>query len=772
MQSDETADIPDLTDLSPQARELLRVAMPEAQRALNPDQLQIWVDGARQLIQTDVGLAALVTYVRAIPQLAKQAGTAVMTHAIATVVSIATHADGTAADAFLSALSTASRRLITAGSLLGFFEVVDEITALAPRALVPMFDRIGPLLDQLSVDGLRRWALLGVQEHVSDFGSQDAWFKLESTDARAVLRAAGEGTLFTQVERRLGLYLRALWGVSRDLRSGSVAAPPNSGGAKGRRVAIVNGAICMPQSFDVFPGQPGLTLYRAAAAHAAAHLAWSTARFPVRELKAVQMVLVSLIEDARVEKLAMREMPGLKKLWAPFHVALPTFSVSAVSLMARLSRALFDDDYRDANPWVTKGRTMFAEHSGDLENPGWSRTIGMLLGNDLGQMRVQFNFKTYVIEPLYRDDNMFLWDFGDAGQSQPDDQEVTYQAANLQPDDKGDQSEIEIEQNASEQSMDPPTEVQAGALKEVTGDDAMFAQTYRYDEWDYAINLERPDWCTVIEKAGRLGDPRSIDEILSRNRDTVDRLTTLIKAAQIQRPIRLRKQLEGDKLDLDACISATIDLRSGRTPDPRIHARHARQSRDLAVLLLLDLSQSTNDYVPSAGTTVLNLAREATALVADAMSKIGDSFAIHGFDSNGRHEVEYYRFKDFDEPYSEQSRARLAGMTGQLSTRMGTALRHAGRFLHDRRVARKLILLVTDGEPHDIDVHDRKYLVFDAKHAVEEQTRHGIATFCISLDSAADEYVTRIFGVRNYLVLDHLRRLPEKLPMLYMRLTS
>jgi nitric oxide reductase activation protein len=215
-----------------------------------------------------------------------------------------------------------------------------------------------------------------------------------------------------------------------------------------------------------------------------------------------------------------------------------------------------------------------------------------------------------------------------------------------------------------------------------------------------------------------------------------------------------------------------VDLRSGRTPDPRVHERRGRTSRDLAVLVLLDLSQSTNDYVPSAGTSVLNLAREATALVSDAMEKIGDSFAIHGFDSNGRHEIEYYRFKDFDEPYAEQARGRLAGMTGQLSTRMGTALRHAGFHLRYRRATRKLILLVTDGEPHDIDVHDRKYLVFDAKRAVEEQTRYGVATFCISLDPSADDYVKRIFGARNYLVLDHLRRLPEKLPMLYMRLTN
>jgi nitric oxide reductase NorD protein len=763
----------DLIHFPPEARELVRAAMPEAEKQLSPEQLQVWLEGARRLVSAGPGLGPLVTYLRTVPPAVRQGGDAVLLHTIATAVSLATHADGRATDAFLSALPTVARRMITADALLSFLDVVDEVAALAPRGLAAMLERIGPLLEQLSVDGLRRWALLGVQGHVSDVGAQDAWFRLESQDARAILRAAGEGTLFTDVERRLGYYLRALWGRSMDLRAGNVPSMIHGGeGKKGRRASIVDGTIRMPQAFDVFPGQPGLTLYRAAAAHAAAHVVYSTHRFPVRQLKPIQVALVSLIEDARAEHLAMRDMPGLGRLWLPFHVALPSFTVSAVSLMARLSRALIDPAYRDDNPWVAKGRTMFAEHSSHLEDPALSRTIGMLLGNDLGQMRVQFNFKTYLVEPLYRDDNLFLWDFGDAGQQQADDQEVIYQAVNLQAEDGAEPAELEVEQSQGQGTEEEGVQSEPVAPDEQQTVEEALAQPYHYDEWDYAIGLERPAWCTLLEKRPRLGEAHQIDEVLMRNQETVNRLTSLIRAAQIQRPVRQRRQLEGDKLDLDAAIAATVDLRSGRTPDPRVHQRQGKSSRDLAVLLLLDLSQSTNDYVPSAGTTVLNLAREATALVADAMDKIGDSFAIHGFDSNGRHEIEYYRFKDFDEPYGDLARSRLAGMSAQLSTRMGTALRHAGHFLCYRRVARKLILLVTDGEPHDIDVHDRKYLVFDAKHAVEEQTRFGIATFCISLDSGADEYVARIFGTRNYLVLDHLRRLPEKLPLLYMRLTN
>ena len=143
-----------------------------------------------------------------------------------------------------------------------------------------------------------------------------------------------------------------------------------------------------------------------------------------------------------------------------------------------------------------------------------------------------------------------------------------------------------------------------------------------------------------------------------------------------------------------------------------------------------------------------------------------------GFDSNGRHDVEFYRFKDFDAPYDEKVQGRLAGMTGQLSTRMGAALRHAGHLMDQRGSQKKLIILLTDGEPADNDVRDPQYLRFDAKKAVEELARKGIRTFCLSLDPYADEYVSRIFGARNYLVLDHVDRLPEKLPQLYLAMTK
>ncbi len=134
--------------------------------------------------------------------------------------------------------------------------------------------------------------------------------------------------------------------------------------------------------------------------------------------------------------------------------------------------------------------------------------------------------------------------------------------------------------------------------------------------------------------------------------------------------------------------------------------------------------------------------------------------------------MHYYRFKDFDQHWGEDARARLAGIQGGLSTRMGAALRHAGRHLLNQPQRKKLILLVTDGEPADIDERDPQYLRYDTRKAVEELASKGVLSYCLTLDPDADAYVKRIFGVNHYTIVDHVDRLPEKLPALFASLTK
>ena len=188
--------------------------------------------------------------------------------------------------------------------------------------------------------------------------------------------------------------------------------------------------------------------------------------------------------------------------------------------------------------------------------------------------------------------------------------------------------------------------------------------------------------------------------------------------------------------------------------------------------LMKDLKQSTNEQVGDSDKTILQLTREAATLVSTAIEGIGDPFALRGFASDGRHDVQYYRFKDFNQHFDDEAKARLAGMKGGLSTRMGAALRHAGQPLLKQQERRKLPLLVTDGEPADTDENDPQHLRNDSKKAVEELYSNGVLTYCLTLDPHADSYVKRIFGENNYTVIEDVDRLPEQLPLLFASLTG
>jgi len=581
-------------------------------------------------------------------------------------------------------------------------------------------------------------------------------------DAPAPATIETGAVVFSDVRKRLILYLRALWNRGTELRAFPSALEAS-------RPYITPLGIHLPEAYRAARGRTAVELYRAATAHAVAHLVFSPPQPMQRgSLRPVQLVLTGMLEDARVELLACRELPGLRRLWLGFHEARAEGgAVTFAGLAVRLARALLDPAFEDDNPWVSKARALFLDPADDLSDPGRCRHLGSLLGNDIGQMRLQFNAKTWVIEPLYRDDNSHLWAPEDSGEGLMLEEEVML----VQPEPINSAGGDTLEHPEAGDAGQGVKPVGADAPEDESPAPAEFLRSAKYPEWDYLIGAARPRWCTVQEQRAEPGDPASIDAILRRHDDLLQRLDRLIRGNELRKPVRLRKQTDGDRFDFDAMVSAMLDLRALRTPDPRIHVRIDRRERDLSVLVLLDLSQSTNDIVRACNASVLQLAREATVLLAHAMDGIGDQFAIHGFCSNGRHEVRYQRFKDFGRPFDEHVKARLAGMRGQFSTRMGGAIRHATGWLKARHSERKLILLITDGEPHDIDVHDAKYLTFDAKKAVDEASRAGILTYCMSLDPEADRYVARIFGVRNYIVVDHIRRLPEKLPMLYMRLT-
>lgn len=555
-------------------------------------------------------------------------------------------------------------------------------------------------------------------------------------------------------------FVRALWGFEVRVR----ALPEAKNEFVPRRPRFAGPNLWLPSSrLSGAPG--GLSDYLfAACAHVSAHLRFGAPRFEVKSLKPAQIAIVSLIEDARVERLARAHYPGLARLWAPYHQARAGGPKTSFSLFARLARALHDDAYLDDDAWVSKGRQAFLEARANWHDADMCRRIGSALGNDLGQMRVQFDARNYVVEPAYRDDNTGLWRFEQESAEEGEQFEsegVRRVEAETPTPRQRERAEPQVAPTLERKESERPAAMPLVATGELP-------RATRYPEWDYVIQRERPDFCSVLERTPESADAAQLSTDGPHSRK---RLSQAALRLADRRPQRVRRLLDGDRVDLPAAVAAVVARASGTLPDPRVYGRVRFRLAPPALLLLLDLSESLNALAPSSKASLLNLAQNAATLFSTSLADVTNDLAIHGFCSNGRHDVRYYRFKDFDDPYHDRARARLAGMRAQLSTRLGAALRHAGRALAARKAQRRILMVVTDGEPSDIDVHDPKYLLFDAKRATLQNQKLGVVSFCIGLDAGAGASVGRIFGAGRYSLLHQLEHLPQRLAEVCLRLS-
>ena len=703
----------------PEIAGTLQLVWRQARASLPAALLEDWVAACSD-VNARLGPNAAMGFIRNSPSVAAAAGPEAALTLATFARDFARLAGPNATLTLFVAAPHAARRLGTNQAFSEWLRVIRRVAESAPESVSLLLERSSRLLESLDLRSFETWALGGIRAAENDPERRLKFFALLDTRSLHALEHGVETVAFTDVERELKTFIAALWCTTPP-----ICVLPPAGFDTPRRASFDHGVVRVPQSSRGVDGQTGKDLFRATLAHIMAHFQFTGERFALGGLKPVQIALISLIEDARVEQLAIGRFPGLRRFWLPFHLAEASGVLTAPALMARLARALLDPTYFDPHDWVNKGRDLFFVERARWTDPAISRSIGGLLGNDFGQMRVQFNPRTYVVEPAYRDDNQGLWDFPTTAGAMG---ETLYESVRFE------QSES-LEADREREGGGNGT---ANFARLVPEDAEVGIPVARYPEWDYMINRERGDWTTVVEYNPTDGRAEQIEEILERYPETAYRIAALIQAAKVSRPVRMRRQREGDRLDLEATITAAIDLRAGLTPSPNIYARLERRWRDLSVLLLIDASQSANDMVKSAGRSVLELERDASSLIAHAMDGMGDPFAIHAFCSDTREDVHYYRVKDFDTVWGTIAKRRLAGVTGRFSTRMGAALRHAGRCLVSRQSYRKLLLLISDGEPSDVDIADRRYLVEDARRAVLSLRHHGIDVFCVGLDAGGD----------------------------------
>ena len=737
-------------------RPLFRVAWDDLASRFEADELEGWAAGVLTLADVNAGPSCLVAFWEISRSHPTEEGIAPLIVAAHTAANVCRHAGAQAAAATIVSVAVARRILGAGPSLARWWRTMDDLALRAPESVEAVALRIGEILSAGNIYAFESFVAAGLKLAAGDKRKRLSFFTLQDELARRLVQRASEGVGFTETERQTKAFVTSLWGRPPLLRS----FPGDTGQAPQRRASIAGPLIRMPEIYRGVQGEAAYALYRAAAAHAQAHLVFGGPRFPVGALKPLQIALVTLIEDARIELLAMRQLPGLRKQWSPYHVAVPAGVAAAPTLLARLARALFDSSYNDDDSFVARGRRMFEARLPRLGEPAISREIGMLLGNDLGQMRVQFNAKTYVVEPVYRDDGLGLWDFGDDAPSSGETLDLAVDAARVEQRDDPDQTSLRPDVLEDESRV--------GRARPVAPDRRGIVIA-KYPEWDRAHGVERPEWTTVREVLARPGDPRLVEEALDRADVLRNRIRRLVRGVRVGRTIRLKRQLDGHDLDVDAMLEAGIALRMRQEPDPRIFRTTTSKHRDLAVLLLLDISESTRDRLAS-GASILEVERLAVAVLAEAMSALGDPFSMLAFASNGRDDVEMTTVKAFDEPYDRACVGRLAALSSGLSTRLGTALRHAGELISHARSFRKLVIVLTDGEPSDIDVADPLDLVEDARRAAVGLRARGIDGFGVVLGSDAMNSAVRIFGRGNTMLVPRVEDLPARLSELYFRL--
>ena len=286
-------------------------------------------------------------------------------------------------------------------------------------------------------------------------------------------------------------------------------------------------------------------------------------------------------------------------------------------------------------------------------------------------------------------------------------------------------------------------------------------------EWDYKKQVMQVDYCRLQEMVSAQTVPCELPAQLRR---TARRLRSQFQALAPTR-IWLKGQQDGEEIDLDAWVRQEADLLSGVHADSRgLYRAQVNQQRDLACLLLADLSLSTDTYA-SDHARVIDVIRDSLFLFSEALTATGDQFAMYGFSSLKRGNIRFNLLKSFEEKYDNQTRGRIKAIKPGYYTRMGAAIRYASTLLAVQPQCQRLLLLLTDGKPNDLDRYEGRYGIEDTRMALHEARQQGLRPFCVTIDNEANEYLPHLFGASGFAVIRKPEDLPKELPLLYAQMT-
>jgi hypothetical protein len=334
--------------------------------------------------------------------------------------------------------------------------------------------------------------------------------------------------------------------------------------------------------------------------------------------------------------------------------------------------------------------------------------------------------------------------------------ELAPQAAPTNP--RGDLSQVDLETLLA--SRGPGTATPQAATGE----------TFRYPEWDARLGEYLVRHTLVRERRLPAASDSLYRRTLARHPGLVARVRHAFELIKPQGLKLLRPWREGDSFDYRAMLNFAVDKKAGLMPSDRLYVKRIKQQRDVAVLLLVDLSRSTANRVQGSRQTVLQVTQTAIVLFCEALQVVGDRFAIAGFSGTGRLGVDYLRIKDFDDVLDRRTEGRIAAMTPLRATRMGAAIRHATRRIAAVPAGVLLLMVLGDGFPNDAD-YKGPMAIADTRRAVQEARAHRVHTKGITVNIGSDARLDELYGRAHHTVIQDVRDLPDRLFEIYGRLT-
>ncbi len=394
-------------------------------------------------------------------------------------------------------------------------------------------------------------------------------------------------------------------------------------------------------------------------------------------------------------------------------------------------------------------------------------------------------------------------------------EELLRQSAELKLDEQQDQSQQELEQfvqNLMKEAGMPPQDQDKGYGPNAHEDEgggpleAREPRTFAYNEWDFRAADYKPRWCMVREKEMEEGEPAFYNDALKSYAALMKDIRRQFELVLPERFRKIRRIPDGEDVELDAALEAMIDLRAGVQPSDKVYWRRRKIERDVAVAFLLDMSASTAEAIDDGRSSgddrdapsdpveymtwlrqrregvgrrsykrIIDLEKESTALLINALETVGDTYGIYGFSGYGRENVEFYVIKDLAEGFSDRIKRRLDKVTPLHATRMGPAIRHTISKLSNQAARTKFMFLISDGRPQDRGYSregvEKEYAIHDTHMALVEAKRENITPFCLTVDKAGHDYLKQMCGDMGYEVLGDIWMLPRRLPQLYKKLT-